>query len=167
MGPPTGRGARVAAVPALRPRPGDVVVGVGEYRQAAAPARLRTLLGSCVAVSWWHPGLRSGAMVHVASARRRGSTSDVQRPLAWFAAEAVPRVVRRQLRAASFEPVAWHVGGTGPRIVVLDLHDGSVWVSHTSLSCLGDAEPRLRVGRLLALVSRAPAPSRTARRRTG
>jgi len=37
--------------------PGDYFVGDGQYR-------VRTLLGSCVSITLWHPGLRIGAMSH-------------------------------------------------------------------------------------------------------
>jgi chemotaxis protein CheD len=37
--------------------PGDYFVGDGRYR-------VRTLLGSCVSVTLWHPALRIGAMSH-------------------------------------------------------------------------------------------------------
>ena len=179
------------AVSALRPRPGDRVVGVGDGRHAAAPARLRTLLGSCVAVTWWHPRLHVAAMVHVAGPRRGTPVPGLERPPGWFADVAVPRAgrwaarldpdpdawqvkvfgggrqftgppgrrtpfdvpaanlaeVRARLASDGVEPVAWHVGGTGPRIVVLDVHDGSVWLSHTPKPALGDGDPALRAGR--------------------
>ncbi|NVM75967.1 chemotaxis protein CheD [Duganella sp. SG902] len=37
--------------------PGDYFVGDAQYR-------VRTLLGSCVSITLWHPGLRIGAMSH-------------------------------------------------------------------------------------------------------
>ncbi|MYN40492.1 chemotaxis protein CheD [Duganella sp. FT109W] len=37
--------------------PGDYFVGNGQYR-------VRTLLGSCVSITLWHPALRIGAMSH-------------------------------------------------------------------------------------------------------
>ena len=37
--------------------PGDYFVGDGQYR-------VRTLLGSCVSITLWHPALRIGAMSH-------------------------------------------------------------------------------------------------------
>ncbi len=43
---------------------GDVVLQPGEVWFGAAPARVRTLLGSCVALTLWHPALRIGGMCH-------------------------------------------------------------------------------------------------------
>ena len=36
----------------------------GEYYFGTAALRLTTLLGSCVALTMWHPGLRQGGMCH-------------------------------------------------------------------------------------------------------
>jgi len=36
----------------------------GEFAFGDAHSRIRTILGSCVAVTFWHPGLRLGAMCH-------------------------------------------------------------------------------------------------------
>ena len=44
--------------------PGDLSLQPGEVWFGAAPARVRTLLGSCVALTLWHPGLRVGGMCH-------------------------------------------------------------------------------------------------------
>jgi chemotaxis protein CheD len=42
----------------------DVVLGVGEVHFGDRETRIRTLLGSCVAVTLWHPGARIGGMCH-------------------------------------------------------------------------------------------------------
>lgn len=36
----------------------------GEHAAGRARCRIRTLLGSCVSITLWHPGLRVGAMSH-------------------------------------------------------------------------------------------------------
>jgi chemotaxis protein CheD len=38
----------------------------------------------------------------------------------------------RLLEEFGIEPGACHLGGTGARQVILDLHDGQVWVRHTA-----------------------------------
>ncbi len=45
--------------------PGDYFVGEGQFR-------IRTLLGSCVSITLWHPGRRIGAMSHYLLASRGG-----------------------------------------------------------------------------------------------
>lgn len=46
------------------PEPGDRVLRPGEYAVGEAPLRMRTLLGSCVSITLWHPARRVGAMSH-------------------------------------------------------------------------------------------------------
>jgi chemotaxis protein CheD len=48
----------------LERRSGDLTLNPGELFVGAAPQRARTLLGSCVAITLWHPQLRVGAMSH-------------------------------------------------------------------------------------------------------
>lgn len=47
----------------MRPGP-TVVLQPGEWFFGQAPGVIRTLLGSCVAVTVWHPILRCGGMCH-------------------------------------------------------------------------------------------------------
>lgn len=42
----------------------------GEWFAGKAPARVRTLLGSCVSITAWHAGTHSGAMCHFMLPRR-------------------------------------------------------------------------------------------------
>ncbi|WP_339435968.1 MULTISPECIES: chemoreceptor glutamine deamidase CheD [unclassified Pseudomonas] len=42
----------------------EVVLAPGQVSFATQPTRLRTLLGSCVAITFWHPQLRIGGMCH-------------------------------------------------------------------------------------------------------
>ena len=53
----------------------DVVLMPGEYAVAAAGSCIRTILGSCVSITLWHPKLRVGAMSHFLLAQRGSSTS--------------------------------------------------------------------------------------------
>lgn len=48
----------------------DVFLQPGEYFVGDDHYRIRTLLGSCVSITLWHPGLRIGAMSHFLLARR-------------------------------------------------------------------------------------------------
>jgi chemotaxis protein CheD len=48
----------------------DVTLRPGEYAVAGSDCRIRTLLGSCVSITLWHPKLRVGAMSHFMLARR-------------------------------------------------------------------------------------------------
>lgn len=42
----------------------DIFLMPGEYFVGDAQYRVRTLLGSCVSITLWHPGMRIGAMSH-------------------------------------------------------------------------------------------------------
>lgn len=53
-------------------RPDDITLQPGEYCVAEAGTRVRTLLGSCVSITLWHPRHRVGAMCHFLLASRGG-----------------------------------------------------------------------------------------------
>ena len=48
----------------------DIFLQPGEYFVGDADYRIRTLLGSCVSITLWHPGRRIGAMSHFLLATR-------------------------------------------------------------------------------------------------
>ncbi len=48
----------------------DIFLQPGEYFVGNADYRIRTLLGSCVSITLWHPRLRIGAMSHFLLASR-------------------------------------------------------------------------------------------------
>ena len=50
----------------------DIILQPGEYYVGDADCRIRTLLGSCVSVTLWHPAMRVGAMSHFLLAERGG-----------------------------------------------------------------------------------------------
>ena len=59
----------------------DLFLQPGEYFVADATMRLRTMLGSCVAITLWHPQRRVGAMSHFLLAdrpRRPGQPLDAR-----------------------------------------------------------------------------------------
>jgi len=63
--------------------PKDVFLHPGDYVFGDERTRIRTLLGSCVAITFWHPALLIGAMCHyllptrpTAKAGRDGSYAD-------------------------------------------------------------------------------------------
>jgi len=55
----------------------DLVLRPGEYAVAGAGRRIRTLLGSCVSITLWHPRLHVGAMSHFLLAQRGSSGNGV------------------------------------------------------------------------------------------
>lgn len=49
-------------------QPGDLFVGDADYQ-------IRTILGSCVSITLWHPGLRIGGMSHFLLPTRAGTAN--------------------------------------------------------------------------------------------
>lgn len=58
----------------------ELFLGPGDFRFCEGPTRLRTLLGSCVAMTFWHPQAQLGAMSHcmLPSRVRRDATLDAK-----------------------------------------------------------------------------------------
>lgn len=59
----------------------DIFLQPGEYFVGDADYRIRTLLGSCVSITLWHPTLRIGAMSHFLLSSRgagRGAALDAR-----------------------------------------------------------------------------------------
>ncbi|BCJ56208.1 putative chemoreceptor glutamine deamidase CheD [Actinoplanes sp. NBRC 14428] len=54
------------------PEPADLHLNPGDFRFAAGGTRLHTLLGSCVAITLWHPGRLIGGMCHYLLPSRPG-----------------------------------------------------------------------------------------------
>jgi chemotaxis protein CheD len=52
----------------------DLHLNPGDFRFAGGDVRLHTLLGSCVAITVWHPGRRIGGMCHYLLPGRRDGT---------------------------------------------------------------------------------------------
>lgn len=66
-------------MPLLKPGSAiDVFLQPGEFFVGGAEFRVRTLLGSCVSITLWHPGRQIGAMSHflLASRPRTSTTPD-------------------------------------------------------------------------------------------
>lgn len=86
----------------------------GEFHFTQSPAHIGTLLGSCVAVTVWHPPRKLGGMCHILLPRRErrpmGSPPDTR-----FADEAIERFTH-ELRARRIAPTDCQVkvfgGGT-------------------------------------------------------
>lgn len=83
----------------------DITLGPGDIHFGGGCSRLRTLLGSCVAITLWHPARRIGGMCHyqlpAAGARQRlpdGHYAD--RAIAYFV---------RTLRAAGTHPNEYEI----------------------------------------------------------
>lgn len=159
---------------------GEVTLHPGDFYFTQAGDRhtaVRTLLGSCVAITLWHPTRRVGGMCHYVVPRRgraeraRGLDGRYAEEAVRMFIEAVHRHGTRPaeyevglfgggsqfpsqrgrtfdvpgqnveagrilLRLAGFRVGAEHVGGTGPRVVELDLTTGTIRLRHNE-DCVG------------------------------
>lgn len=90
----------------------EIVLKPGEFVFAEGRTQLRTLLGSCVAVTFWHPRRRIGAMCHYLLARRH--TPKPGPPDFRFAEDVIPLIAQRirkmELHPRSF--VVQMIGGS-------------------------------------------------------
>jgi chemotaxis protein CheD len=73
-------------------RPGSYFVGGAKYR-------VRTLLGSCVSVTLWHPARRMGAISHSLLPRRLDATGECCGSDGRYCNEAVARMIEELARA--------------------------------------------------------------------
>ena len=69
--------------------PGDLVVQPGEWYFGQAPGRVCTLLGSCVAVTVWHPILHCGGLCHYLLPNRPRSYDSLLPPNARYGVDAL------------------------------------------------------------------------------
>lgn len=162
----------------LHPRKVDVVLEPGQFHFANADLRIGTLLGSCIAITFWLPGTMLGGMCHyLLPSRNRGSRPEPEALDGRYGDEAVEMFMEAIDRAGTFpedyqaklfgggnqflgnsraEAIdvpsrnvdaglrllkeyglrvsARHVGGSGPRQVILDLSNGHVWVRHGQIA---------------------------------
>ncbi len=97
-------------------QPADLFLQPGEYFVADATMRVRTILGSCVAITLWHPRLFIGAMSHFLLAdrpRRPGQPLDAR-----YGDEALELMVRglqrERVRASECEAKVFGGGDMFP-----------------------------------------------------
>ena len=80
--------------------PGDLVVQPGEWYFGQAPGRVSTLLGSCVAVTVWHPILRCGGLCHYLLPNRPKSSDTLLPPNARYGVDALELLRCEMIRHA-------------------------------------------------------------------
>jgi chemotaxis protein CheD len=74
----------------------DIFLNPGEIFFGDSQMRIRTLLGSCVAITVWHPQLHIGGMCHyMLPARQRGKSTNLD---GRYADEAILLLIREILR---------------------------------------------------------------------
>lgn len=96
------------------PAPPDVLeifLQPGEFYFGDEKTRIRTLLGSCVAIALWHPELRIGGMCHYMLPHRPHMRHG--EPLDGRYAEEAMQMFMRELRRSGTSPADYHVKAFG------------------------------------------------------
>ena len=74
----------------MSPEPRELFLNPGDYAFGDRHQRIRTILGSCVAVTFWHPGHRLGAMCHYLLPAR--AATQAEPPGGKYAEEVLPLI---------------------------------------------------------------------------
>ena len=85
----------------------EVFLQPGEFYFGEEKTRIRTLLGSCVAITLWHPVRRIGGMAHYMLPQRPNRATD--QPLDGRYAEEVLLMFQRELQQARTRPAEYQV----------------------------------------------------------
>lgn len=85
-------------------RPQDRILGPGDLYFGFGEQRLRTLLGSCVAVTIWHPRAQIGGMCHFLLPTRSPAVRAVDGPLDGRYADEAMEMFRREMERTDTRP---------------------------------------------------------------
>jgi chemotaxis protein CheD len=85
----------------------EIFLQPGEFYFGEEKTRIRTLLGSCVAITLWHPRLRIGGMSHYMLPNRLHRKKDA--PLDGRYADEVLEMFMRELRHSQTKPAEYQV----------------------------------------------------------
>lgn len=110
--------------------PPEVFLHPGEFFFGTAPRRVGTLLGSCIAITVWHPVHRAGGMCHILLPGRRrphGSAPDGR-----YADEAVELFIL-ELRRRRLSSESCHVKLFGGGNMFAGLHGGGMKVGDRNI----------------------------------
>jgi chemotaxis protein CheD len=84
--------------------PQDRILGPGGFYFGSGEYRVRTLLGSCVAITLWHPLTRVGGMCHFLLPSRSSAELLGERPLDGRFADEAMEMFRREMQRVATSP---------------------------------------------------------------
>jgi chemotaxis protein CheD len=87
VSPPGRRAAESARTVPINPAAIDIFLQPGDVYFGDRDTRIRTVLGSCVSITFWHPQRLLGGMCHIMLPERAGAATDA--PDGRYAAEAI------------------------------------------------------------------------------
>lgn len=86
----------------------EIFLQPGEFYFGDENTRIRTLLGSCVSITLWHPGRRIGGMCHYMLPSRGGRDKGTNSPDGRYADEVVD-ILMREIALAKSHPSEYEV----------------------------------------------------------
>lgn len=119
----------------------EIFLQPGEFHFGDALTRVRTILGSCVSITLWHPRLRIGGMCHFMLAQR--SPGRAAATLDGRYAEEAMELFRRELRQSGTRPAQYDVKLFGGG----DMFPGA----HKAPAGIPIARKNVEIGRALVL----------------
>lgn len=119
----------------------DIFLQPGEVYFGDRDTRIRTLLGSCIAITWWHPQRQIGAMCHYLLPQRPHGHPRGDGPLDGRYAEEAFQLTMRYIQAAGTLPADYQVkmfgggqmliaeGGNLPAVGERNIEFGKHWLA--------------------------------------
>lgn len=114
----------------------DIFLHPGDFAFAAAPDRIGTLLGSCVAVTIWHPDHRIGGMCHVLLPERNRPADSL--PDGRYADEAV-ELISNEITRRGIPPASCHVRLFGGGNMLANLQKDGLHIGKRNVRAVRDA----------------------------
>jgi chemotaxis protein CheD len=108
----------------MSPSLSEVVLKIGQFYFGGGRTKIRTLLGSCVSITLWHPRLKIGGMCHY-MLPRRGMGETAFAAAEGNYADEVMEMFLRELRNA----------GTQPKDYIVKLFGGGCMFTDTGTLC--------------------------------
>lgn len=100
----------------------EVLLKIGQFHFGGERTRIRTLLGSCVSITMWHPRLKIGGMCHYLLPRRGVGEAAATASEGNYADEAM-RMFLRELRNSGTQPKDYVVKLFGGGCMFVDGND--------------------------------------------
>lgn len=100
----------------------DVSLQIGQFYFGGGQTRIRTLLGSCVSITMWHPRLKIGGMCHYMLPRRGAGGTASSAAEGNYADEAM-QMFLHELRKAATRPQEYIVKMFGGGCMFVDSSD--------------------------------------------
>ncbi|MDP8567336.1 chemotaxis protein CheD [Methylophilus aquaticus] len=121
----------------------EIFLQPGEFYWGDADTRIRTILGSCVAVTVWHPAQKVGGMCHIMLPSRARSAKKTGGVLNGKYADEAMTMIMSELNSCGIAPESCHVKVFGGSNMFKTLRDISNPIGDRNLEAVMDQLDRL------------------------